>query len=70
MAVIPESPVEQWGIGTVKRRFINEYEAYHAGRTDGVLHITLLHQLYKRLQNENVDIDSLIEDQLPPSRRA
>lgn len=65
MADIPDDPVSQWGIDTVKRKFVNEYEAFHDGRTDGVLHLTLLNRLYDRLKQENVDVDALLEKKLP-----
>jgi len=61
MVDIPEDPVEEWGIDTVKRKFVNEYEAYHDGRTDGVLRLTLLNRLYDRLQSENVDVENLLD---------
>lgn len=65
MSDIPDDPVSEWGIDTVKRKFVNEYEAYHDGRTDGVLHLTLLNRLYDRLQAENIDVDALLEKKLP-----
>lgn len=64
MVDIPDDPVEEWGIETVKRKFVNEYEAYHDGRTDGVLRITLLNRLYDRLQEENVNVEELLESKL------
>lgn len=65
MVDIPEDPVDEWGIDTVKRKFVNEYEAFHDGRTDGVLRITLLNRLYERLRDENVDVETLLEEKLP-----
>lgn len=65
MVDIPDDPVSEWGIDTVKRKFVNEYEAFHDGRTDGVLKITLLNRLYDRLKEENVDVESLLEQKLP-----
>lgn len=65
MADIPDDPVSDWGLDTVKRKFVNEYEAFHDGRTDGVLRITLLNRLHERLQNEGVDVNALLEKKLP-----
>lgn len=65
MVDLPNDPVEDWGIETVKRKFVNEYEAWSDGRTDGVLRLTLINRLYDRLEAENVDVDALLEKKLP-----
>lgn len=64
MVELPDDPVDEWGLERVKRKFVNEYEAWDAGRTGGVFRLTYLNRLHTRLREENVDVDALIEKRL------
>lgn len=60
----PDDPANEYGLDTVKRKFINEYERYQMDKS-GALHLMTLHHLKERLENEGVDVEQLIEDTLP-----